>query len=144
MVALGNADARHQALRDLVAALLRFDEPFAWSDFSRAMDTLQSVVGDRILRVKGLLAVRGEDKPRVVHAVQHVGRTQVGLRQHRIAAFLHRHLLQRHGRLARVQLQRLVRKVRLSTITGASDTATITMAPAAMASLTLVTTMFTK
>jgi G3E family GTPase len=51
--------------------LLRFDEPFAWSDFSRAMDTLQSVVGDRILRVKGLLAVRGEDKPRVVHAVQH-------------------------------------------------------------------------
>jgi G3E family GTPase len=51
--------------------LLRFAEPFAWGDFSRAMDTLQSVVGDRILRMKGLLAVRGEEQPRVVHAVQH-------------------------------------------------------------------------
>lgn len=51
--------------------LLRFATPFAWADFSRAMDTLQSVVGDRILRVKGLLNVRGEDVPRVIHAVQH-------------------------------------------------------------------------
>ena len=51
--------------------LLRFSQPFEWGDFSRAMDTLQSVVGDRILRVKGLLAVEGEDAPRVVHAVQH-------------------------------------------------------------------------
>ncbi|MDB5802593.1 MAG: cobalamin synthesis protein [Rhodocyclales bacterium] len=51
--------------------LLRFTEPFTWADFSRAMDTLQSVVGDHILRVKGLLNVRGEAAPRVVHAVQH-------------------------------------------------------------------------
>ncbi|MDB5888370.1 MAG: cobalamin synthesis protein [Rhodocyclales bacterium] len=51
--------------------LLRFSEPIAWGDFSRAMDTLQSVVGDRILRIKGLLNVRGEDAPRVVQAVQH-------------------------------------------------------------------------
>jgi G3E family GTPase len=51
--------------------LLRFSEPVAWGDFSRAMDILQSVVGDRILRVKGLLNVRGEDAPRIVQAVQH-------------------------------------------------------------------------
>ncbi|HSD37297.1 MAG TPA: GTP-binding protein [Rhodocyclaceae bacterium] len=71
--ARGGVFARPVALHDdsVSTYLLRFDEPFAWRDFSRAMDTLQSVVGDRILRVKGLLAVRGEDKPRVVHAVQH-------------------------------------------------------------------------
>lgn len=51
--------------------LLRFAEPFNWGDFARAMDTLQSVVGDRILRVKGLVNVVGEDAPRIVHAVQH-------------------------------------------------------------------------
>ncbi len=51
--------------------LLRFTEPFAWADFSRAMDMLQSVVGDRILRVKGLLNVQGESAPRILHAIQH-------------------------------------------------------------------------
>lgn len=51
--------------------VLSFSTPFDAADFSRAMDTLLSVVGARILRVKGLLAVRGEDRPRVIHAVQH-------------------------------------------------------------------------
>ena len=71
--ARGGVFAQASSLHDesVSTYLLRFSEPFAWGDFSRAMDTLQSVMGDRILRVKGLLAVRGEDKPRVVHAVQH-------------------------------------------------------------------------
>lgn len=51
--------------------VLYFDKPFIWGDFSRALDTLQSVVGERILRIKGLLAVEGEAAPRVIHAVQH-------------------------------------------------------------------------
>jgi len=51
--------------------VLHFSQPFAWADFSRALDTLQSVVGERILRIKGLLAVQGEDAPRIIHAVQH-------------------------------------------------------------------------
>ncbi|MDQ7989569.1 MAG: GTP-binding protein [Candidatus Dactylopiibacterium sp.] len=51
--------------------VLHFDEPLRAGDFSRALDTLQSVVGDRLLRVKGLLAVEGEAAPRVIHAVQH-------------------------------------------------------------------------
>lgn len=51
--------------------VLRFAQPFEWADFSRAMDMLQSVVGDRLLRVKGLVAVVGEEAPRVFHAVQH-------------------------------------------------------------------------
>jgi len=51
--------------------VLNFDVPFAWGDFSRALDTLQSVVGAQILRIKGLVAVQGEEAPRVIHAVQH-------------------------------------------------------------------------
>jgi len=51
--------------------VLRFSQPFAWADFSRAIDMLQSMVGERILRVKGLVAVEGEEAPRVFHAVQH-------------------------------------------------------------------------
>ncbi|MBK9615372.1 MAG: GTP-binding protein [Uliginosibacterium sp.] len=51
--------------------VLRFDQPFAWADFARAIDMLQSLVGDRLLRVKGLVAVEGEEAPRVFHAVQH-------------------------------------------------------------------------
>ncbi|PLK50712.1 GTP-binding protein [Uliginosibacterium sp. TH139] len=51
--------------------VLHFSEPFAWGDFARALDTLQSVVGEHILRIKGLVAVEGEDLPRVIHAVQH-------------------------------------------------------------------------
>lgn len=51
--------------------VLHFEQPFAWGDFARALDTLQSVVGDRILRIKGLVAVQGEAAPRVIHAVQH-------------------------------------------------------------------------
>jgi G3E family GTPase len=51
--------------------VLTFDTPLAWGDFSRALDTLQSVVGTQILRIKGILAVQGEAAPRVIHAVQH-------------------------------------------------------------------------
>ncbi len=51
--------------------VLRFAQPVAWGDFSRALDTLQSVLGEHILRIKGLVAVEGEAAPRVIHAVQH-------------------------------------------------------------------------
>lgn len=51
--------------------VLRFSQPFAWADFSRAIEMLQSMVGERLLRIKGLVAVQGEEAPRVFHAVQH-------------------------------------------------------------------------
>lgn len=51
--------------------VLSFSKPFHPAEFSRAMDALLSVVGKQILRVKGLLAIEGEDAPRVIHAVQH-------------------------------------------------------------------------
>jgi len=51
---------------------LRFSRAFVWSEFAEAMDVLLSTCGDRILRVKGLINVLGDDAPRVVHCVQHV------------------------------------------------------------------------
>jgi G3E family GTPase len=46
-------------------------EPFAWDDFESMMEALLGLVGERILRMKGLVNVAGEPGPRAVHAVQH-------------------------------------------------------------------------
>jgi len=60
---------RHDAL--VHAFTLRFTEPLHWGDFLEALDVLLATCGDRILRVKGLVSVAGENGPRVVHCVQH-------------------------------------------------------------------------
>ena len=51
---------------------LTFDEPLQWGGFVDAIDMLLRTVGDRILRIKGLLNVAGDFKPRVIQCVQHV------------------------------------------------------------------------
>ncbi len=61
---------RHDAL--VHSFVLRFSQPFVWGEFAEAIDVLLSTCGDRILRIKGLINVVGEDAPRVVHCVQHV------------------------------------------------------------------------
>ena len=61
---------RHDAL--VHAFVLRFAQPFRWPEFAEALDVLLATCGDRILRVKGLVHVVGEDAPRVVHCVQHM------------------------------------------------------------------------
>lgn len=50
---------------------ITFDAPLAWQDLLDALDTLMTVRGDHLLRIKGIVNVAGEDKPRVIHAVQH-------------------------------------------------------------------------
>ncbi len=47
-------------------------EPVAWGDFSAALDTLQSLCGERLLRVKGIVHVAGESAPRVIQCVHHL------------------------------------------------------------------------
>jgi G3E family GTPase len=47
------------------------EEPFAWEDLESALETLTALLGERILRLKGLVNVRGEPGPIAVHAVQH-------------------------------------------------------------------------
>ena len=54
------------------AFVVRIDEPVAWGDFSTALDMLQSLKGEQLLRVKGIVNVRGEDLPRVVQCVHHL------------------------------------------------------------------------
>ncbi|MDQ8020633.1 MAG: GTP-binding protein [Moraxellaceae bacterium] len=51
--------------------VLRFRRPFRWVEFSTALELLQRGVGERIMRIKGLVHVAGEEAPRVIHAVQH-------------------------------------------------------------------------
>jgi G3E family GTPase len=47
------------------------EEPFEREDLESALETLASLLGGRILRMKGLVNVRGEPGPLAVHAVQH-------------------------------------------------------------------------
>jgi len=47
------------------------EEPRDWHDVESALETLLELRGDRVLRLKGLVNVRGEPGPRAVHAVQH-------------------------------------------------------------------------
>lgn len=46
-------------------------EPSDWEDVETALAALLDLCGERVLRMKGLVAVAGEDGPRAVHAVQH-------------------------------------------------------------------------
>lgn len=61
---------RHDA--HVYSFALTFDEPLQWVFFADAVATLLDSMGDRILRIKGLLNVVGDHKPRVVQCVQHV------------------------------------------------------------------------
>lgn len=64
------AAARHDAHTH--AFVLRLENPVAWGDFSTALDLLQSLHGEHLLRVKGIVQVRGEAQPRVVQCVHHL------------------------------------------------------------------------
>ncbi len=66
---VGDPD-RHDASTH--AFVVRIDEPVGWGDFSTALDMLQGLKGDQLLRVKGIVNVRGEDVPRVVQCVHHL------------------------------------------------------------------------
>jgi G3E family GTPase len=63
------AGARHDAGIDSFA--WTSEQPRAWGDVERALEALLRLRGDRILRLKGLVNVRGEPGPRAIHAVHH-------------------------------------------------------------------------
>ena len=62
--------SRHDAATH--AFVLRIESAVGWGDFSSALDMLQSLKGDHLLRVKGIVNVRGEDVPRVIQCVHHL------------------------------------------------------------------------
>jgi G3E family GTPase len=61
-----------QHLPDVKTFSISFDEPLTWTNFSWAMDTLRAHRGPDMLRVKGLLHVKGCEGPVLVHFVQHL------------------------------------------------------------------------
>lgn len=54
------------------ATCLTFDEPLQAHAFERWLDILAAFKGTDILRVKGIVNIAGEDRPVVIHGVQHV------------------------------------------------------------------------
>ncbi|SLN12008.1 CobW family GTP-binding protein [Oceanibacterium hippocampi] len=51
---------------------LFFDAPLEWDDVAAWLDLLASLRGDGLLRMKGILDIRGEERPVVIHGVQHL------------------------------------------------------------------------
>ncbi|MEO5693327.1 MAG: GTP-binding protein [Usitatibacter sp.] len=66
---MGAPASRHDS--GIVSFAWSCAEPRAWDDVESALETLVSLRGERILRLKGLVNVAGESGPRAVHAVQH-------------------------------------------------------------------------
>jgi G3E family GTPase len=61
--------ARHDA--SIFSASFQYDEPVDWHQLVDVVEMLQSMRGDQLLRIKGIVNVKGEPLPRVIHAVQH-------------------------------------------------------------------------
>jgi G3E family GTPase len=51
---------------------LTFDQPLHWNGFATYLDMLTATRGESLLRIKGILNLVGQDRPLVVHGVQHV------------------------------------------------------------------------
>ena len=66
----GHLPFRHGA--QVTATVLRSDRPVAWEKVALWLDSLLSLQGEKVLRVKGLVRIPGEDRPVVVQAVHHV------------------------------------------------------------------------
>jgi G3E family GTPase len=64
---------------DIKSFVLTDDAPMDWAAFARTMDTLVSLRGPDLLRVKGILDVKGCEGPVVVQFVQHLAHPPVEL-----------------------------------------------------------------
>jgi G3E family GTPase len=61
--------------------VLAFDEPLDWIAVSHWLAYLRDARGEDLLRVKGILNLRGEPAPVVIHGVHHVFHPPVALRE---------------------------------------------------------------
>ncbi len=64
-VPAGRHDERFRAFAVII------EEPVVWQQLVDALETLTSLRGDQLLRIKGIVNVAGEAQPRAIHAVQH-------------------------------------------------------------------------
>ena len=79
--ALGAAGDDHHHVHGISAVALVAEQPLDWLAFHRWLGDLRATYGDRLLRVKGLLQVAGEEGPVVIHGVQHIFHPPVALRR---------------------------------------------------------------
>lgn len=54
------------------AYCVRYDEPLDWESFVGWIRTLIATHGARLLRIKGIVHVAGQDRPIAIHGVQHL------------------------------------------------------------------------
>jgi G3E family GTPase len=64
--------AETAAHRGISAFAIIVDEPLDWTAFGIWLTMLLNRHGERILRVKGILALAGEERPVAIHGVQHL------------------------------------------------------------------------
>ena len=69
----------HDADSGIASFALVLDDPLPWPAVRAWLETVASLRGTDLLRVKGVLNVAGRDGPVVVHGVQHVFHTPVEL-----------------------------------------------------------------
>ncbi|MCE2990622.1 MAG: CobW family GTP-binding protein [Burkholderiales bacterium] len=51
--------------------VMRIGHPVDWDALESAIETLQGIAADRLLRIKGIVNVAGREQPMAIHAVQH-------------------------------------------------------------------------
>ena len=54
------------------SVVLRHDQPIPWNDLQRWLDSVLSLRGDGVLRLKGVIWLEGETRPLVLQGVHHV------------------------------------------------------------------------
>jgi G3E family GTPase len=69
---------RHDAR--IAAYCVTFDQPLDWPALAMWLDMMVASQGERLLRIKGILNVKGQERPIVFHAVQHLIHPTVKLR----------------------------------------------------------------
>ena len=66
------ASARRGRHDERISAFcVRYSEPIVWDSLIDVLEMMQSLRGPQLLRVKGIVNVAGESRPRVIHVVEH-------------------------------------------------------------------------
>ena len=67
----GHHDHHHHE-ESIGTVLLSHDRPIPWARLSRWLDSVLSLRGEHVLRLKGIVAIEGETAPIILQAVHHV------------------------------------------------------------------------
>jgi G3E family GTPase len=76
---------RHLPFRhadEIGSTVLRYDRPIAWSALRRWLESVLSLRGDGVLRLKGIVHIEDEERPVVLQGVHHVLHPPVFLGRH--------------------------------------------------------------